>query len=81
MPYHLHHFHLLEVSLIYFVNTLILDKIGMVSSRMLDQIHLRSQAIRSYELPFGNLILLEKVSNCDNLVQRLLIPTELCGLY
>lgn len=82
MPYHLHHFHLQEVSLIYFVNTLIIDKIGMVSSRMLDQIHLRLQAIRRYELPFGNLMfLLEKVSNCDNLVQRLLMPTALCGLY
>lgn len=54
----------------------------MVSSRMLDQIHLRLQAIRRYELPFGNLMfLLEKVSNCDNLVQRLIMPTALCGLY
>lgn len=54
----------------------------MVSSRMLDQIHLRLQAIRRYELPFGNLMfLLEKVSNCDNLVQLLLMPTALRGLY
>lgn len=37
------------------VNTFIKDEISMVSSRKLEQIHLRLQAIKSNELPFGGL--------------------------
>lgn len=37
------------------VNTSFIDEISMVSSRMLEQIHLRLQAIKSNELSFGGL--------------------------
>lgn len=37
------------------VNILIIEEVSMVSSRMLEQIHLRLQAIKRNELPFGGL--------------------------